>query len=89
MSTLTPANGQNRINALSVPVSVVVCEKVVKLEQLLQWSPGDILTFDKSPSSELSLQIGHRQVASGRAVTVGNHAAIRLVNVSDSRSSVR
>jgi len=71
----------SRINSVTVPVSVVVCTKALKLSELVKWEPGTMLTFDQSPSSEFSLCIGRRTIGLGRAVTVGNRAALQLVQV--------
>ena len=81
MATTDSRAGLNRINSVTVPVSVVVCAKALKLSELLKWEPGATLTFDQSPSSEFSLCIGRRTIGLGRAVTVGNRAALQLVQV--------
>ena len=81
MATNDSRAGLSRINSVTVPVSVVVCTKGLKLSELLKWEPGATLTFGKSTSSDLSLCIGRHTIGMGRPVTVGNRAALQLVQV--------
>ena len=84
MATTDSRAELSRINSVTVPVSVVVCTKGLKLSELLNWEPGATLTFGQSPSSELSLCIGRHTIGMGRAVTVGNRAALQLMQVNPS-----
>lgn len=70
-----------RLGSLPVQVSVRVCSRSLKLDEMLQWVPGTILTFDRRASEPLAICIGHQTVGNGHAVTVGPNFGLRLSHI--------
>ena len=70
-----------RILSLPVTLAVLLAEKDIPVESILEMTVGTILEFDASFDSELSLCVVDRPIASGQAVKVGESFGIRLTHV--------
>ena len=70
-----------RILGLSVPVAVVLAERGLPIESILQITVGTILEFDVSFGAELSLVVGDRSIGSGNAVKIGEHFGLRIASI--------
>lgn len=70
-----------QLKTLPVSISVRVCGQSLKLNELLEWAPGTILSFDQSAGSPLELKIGEQTIADGHAVKVGTKFGIRIGQV--------
>jgi flagellar motor switch/type III secretory pathway protein FliN len=70
----------NVLSALrvTVPVSVNLAGKKIKLEEVIDLGPGSIITFDKACDAPLEVSIGGRPVATGEAVKVGERFGVRV-----------
>jgi flagellar motor switch protein FliN/FliY len=85
VDALTPAppreHDVDRILSLTVSLAVLLAEKDIPVESILEMTVGTILEFDASFDSELSLCVVDRPIASGQAVKVGERFGIRLTHV--------
>ena len=70
----------NVLSALrvTVPVSVNLAGKKIKLAEVIDLGPGSIITFDKACDAPLEVSIGGRPVATGEAVKVGERFGVRV-----------
>ena len=57
---------------VTVPVTVMLASSRQSVDQILDFSPGSIIQFDKSCDDHLSLKIGEQTIAEGEAVKVGD-----------------
>ncbi len=71
----------DRILSLPVTLAVLLAEKDIPVESILEMTVGTILEFDASFDSELSLCVVDRPIGSGQAVKVGERFGIRLTHV--------
>lgn len=63
---------------VTVPVSVNLAGKKIKLAEVIDLGPGSIITFDKACDAPLEVSIGGRPVATGEAVKVGERFGVRV-----------
>lgn len=70
-----------RILGLNVPVAVVLAEKALPVESILQITVGTIIEFDVSFGAELSLVVGERTIGRGNAVKMDEHYGLRITGI--------
>jgi flagellar motor switch protein FliN/FliY len=63
---------------LSVPLSVRVAERSMRVRAILDLTPGSIVEFDTPASSELDLLANNRLIARGVAVKVGEKFGLKV-----------
>ena len=78
MAELNSTHDLDRIGSLPLTISVKVCQKTLKLTDLLNWTPGTVLAFDQPRTSPLTVSIGSHKLGEGQAVKVGSRLGIRL-----------
>jgi flagellar motor switch protein FliN len=81
-------SGINQILGLSVPVSAILAERPLPVETILQITAGTILEFDVPFGSDLSLMVGHKTLARGQAVKVGEHFGLRITGIDSLRERI-
>ena len=67
-----------RILGLSVPVTVVLAERDMQIESVLDITVGTIIEFDVAFDAELTLQVGNRRIGTGQGVKVGENFGLRI-----------
>ena len=67
-----------RILGLSVPVTVVLAERDMRIESVLDITVGTIIEFDVAFDAELTLQVGNRRIGTGQGVKVGENFGLRI-----------
>ena len=72
---------------IEVPVCVVLAERNVPLERILELRPGAILDFPRRHDSPLELHVNGSRVGRGRAVDVGERLAFLVDEIEASASS--
>ncbi len=70
-----------RILGLSVPVSVILAERLMSVSSILAIRVGTIIEFDARYDSELTLQVADRVIGKGIAVKVGENFGLRLSSI--------
>lgn len=71
----------SRILGLVVPVSVILTQRDMVIESVLQITVGTIIEFDMSFDAELSLQVSNQVIGHGQAVKVGENFGLRLTQI--------
>ena len=69
------------ILGLPVPLRVILAERLMSVESLLEITVGTIIEFDVPFDSDLTLQIGDRTIGHGEAVKVGESFGLRLSRI--------
>lgn len=69
-----------RILHMRFPLVVVLAEKPINFEEILNWSTGSIVEFDCPCDSDLALMVGNKKIGRGIAVKVGEFFGIRISN---------
>jgi len=78
-----------RILSLPVSLAVLLAERSMPVESILEMTVGTILEFDASFDSELLLCVADRPIACGQAVKVGESFGIRLTHVGSVHQRVK
>ena len=66
---------------LDVPVVVVLAERTMQVNEVIQLRPGAILEVDKSAEQDLTLRINNRDVGTGSAVKVGENFGLKIAAI--------
>lgn len=69
---------QNNVLSIETPVSVTVARQQVPLGEVLGITPGAILRFDKRCTEPLSIEVAGKEVATAKAVTLGERMGVRI-----------
>jgi flagellar motor switch protein FliN/FliY len=75
-----PAEVQ-RILAISVPLAVMLAERYMPIESILEVTAGTIVEFDVPFDSDLTLEVAGRPIAQGQAVKIGENFGIRISRI--------
>ncbi len=67
-----------RILGLSVPITVVLAERLMPVEAAIAIRVGTIIEFDVLFDEEPVLFVGNRPIAKGQAVKVGENFGLRV-----------
>ncbi|MEO1277659.1 MAG: FliM/FliN family flagellar motor C-terminal domain-containing protein [Planctomycetota bacterium] len=69
------------ILSLDVPVVVVLAERTMQVNEVVQLRPGSILEVEKSAEQDLTLRINNRDVGTGSAVKVGENFGLKIAAI--------
>jgi flagellar motor switch protein FliN/FliY len=72
-----------RILGLHVPVSVVLAEREMTLQAVLELTVGSIIEFNVPFDADLKLHIGNQEVGQGQAVKIGENFGLRITRIND------
>ena len=76
------------ILSLDVPVVVVLAERTMRVNEVVQLRPGSILEVDKSAEQDLTLRINNRDVGTGTAVKVGENFGLKIAAIGSQQERV-
>lgn len=76
------------IKALEVPLVVVLGERALRLDDILNWVPGSIVELGKEAEEDLEIRIRNRPIGLGSAVKIGENFGIKLNFVGDPKDRV-
>ena len=71
----------SRILKLSVPVIVVLAEREMTVESILQITVGTIIEFDVPFDAEFPLRVSNQTIGRGQAVKVGENFGLRITRI--------
>ena len=71
----------SRILKLSVPVIVVLAEREMTVESILQITVGTIIEFDVPFDAEFPLRVSNQTIGRGQAVKVGENFGLRVTRI--------
>jgi len=67
--------------AIQTPVSVILAQKKVPLERIVDLVPGSIVTFDAHCDEPLILEAGGKPIATGETVKIGDKFGLRIRDI--------
>ncbi len=70
------------------PYSVVLAEKQMTLQTLLQYSVGSVIVFSEVEADRLRFEVSGNEVARGTAVTLSSELALQLNEVRPPRDYI-
>lgn len=79
----------DRILRLKLPLSIVLAEKELSVDELLTLRPGDVLEFDKRVDDPLSVLIHSKPIGAGVAVKRGEKFGMRIQKILSPEETVR
>ena len=66
---------------LDVRVVVVLAERTMQVNEVVQLRPGSILEVEKSAEQDLTLRINNRDGGTGSAVKVGENFGLKIAAI--------
>jgi len=73
---------------LDVPLIVRIAERVMHVDEVVQWVPGMIIEMAKSADEELELLVNNVPIGVGSAVKITENFGIRITFVGDLRKRI-
>lgn len=73
---------------LEVPLIVRIAERVMHVDEVVQWVPGMIIEMAKSADEELELLVNNVTIGVGSAVKITENFGIRISFVGDLRERI-
>jgi len=70
---------------IPIRVNVIVGKKMVKLRDVLDFSPGSLLVLDRSAGESLSIYLGDTFFARGEAAIIEDAFGVRITGINDPR----
>lgn len=70
-----------QLQDIKVPVSLVLGNAMLPLEQLVHLQEEQIIELDRVAGEAVDVRINGRTIAKGEVVVVNNHFAVRLINL--------
>ncbi|ADG82383.1 flagellar motor switch protein FliM [Thermincola potens] len=74
-------NTQRRLEKAKITLSAVLGETTIKLGELLELQPGDVIQLDNRTTDELKILVGDRKKFYGRPGTVGSRLAVQITRL--------
>jgi len=78
-----------RLLQLELPVIVVLTEKRVTLEEVLNLCVGDILAFKKHNSELLDILVNDKRIGSGKTIKVGERFGVHVREIGAPRETLK
>ncbi len=73
---------------VTVPLTVELGHSVMKIEDVLQLSPGSVIDLDRNADEPVDLKINGKLVARGEIVVVGNCFGIRVSEILETGKNI-
>ncbi len=80
--------GVERILGLPVPVIVLLAERDMTVDLIVEIRVGTIIEFDAPFDSELTLQVANRTIGCGQGVKVGENFGLRISRIGTVRDRI-
>lgn len=71
----------SKILGLTVPISVILTQRNMTVESLLEITVGTIIEFDMSFDAELAMQVVNQTIGRGQAVKIGENFGLRITQI--------
>ncbi|RKY24399.1 MAG: hypothetical protein DRP79_07830 [Planctomycetota bacterium] len=78
----------SRILKIRVPVIVVLAEKMLTFQEVLNINEGMVLEFEKNSSEPLDLLVNDRKVGTGYVVKIGERFGLKIGEIGNAREIV-
>lgn len=89
MSESAPHPNIDRILQIKIPVTVVLAEKSMSLEEVQNLSPGSVIEFERHYQQYLDLLVNNKPVARGETVTVREKFGIRIREIGPLKETIK
>jgi flagellar motor switch protein FliN/FliY len=76
------------IMKLEVPIVVVLGQRGVKIQEILNWIPGTIIEFGTEAEEDLEVRINNKPVGTGTAVKVGENFGVQIRYIGDPKERI-
>ena len=86
--TDTPPN-LDRILSIRIPVTVVLAERKMSMEEVMGFAPGSVIEFDRHHQHLLDLCINHKPIARGETVTLREKFGLRVREIGPLKDTIR
>ncbi len=83
-----PAN-LDRVLKIKIPVTVVLAERQMTIEEVQNLSPGSVIEFERHYQQHLELYVNNKPVARGETVTVREKFGLRVREVGTLQETIR
>lgn len=70
---------------IPIPVNVIIGKKMVKLKDLLNFSPGSLLVLDRSARESMLIFLGDAFFARGEIMVIEDTFNVRITEINDPR----
>ncbi len=84
----TPPN-LDRILQIRIPVTVILAERRMPLEEVLNLSPGSVIEFDRHHQQLLDLCVNNKPIARGETVTVREKFGLRIREIGSLKETIQ
>lgn len=74
---------------LEVPIAVLLAEKTMNVEDIVELAPGTVITFDKQYEQSLDLLANGRKIGTGVAVKVNENFGIQIKEMKPREDTIR
>jgi len=71
-----------------VPVSVVLAERLMTIDEIVATQAGTIIEFDVPFDSELTLYVANSEIGHGQAVKIGENFGLRINRIGTVRQRI-
>lgn len=70
---------------IPIKVNVIIGQKLVKLRELLEFTPGSLLVLDRSAGESLLIHLGDTFFAKGEVTIIEDTFGVRITEINDPR----
>lgn len=77
------------ILSMRVPLIVKVAEKKMTMDNILKFSLGSIIQFDKDVYENIELMVNNHTIAVGQPVKIGENFGLRLLQVGNIEKTIK
>ncbi|MBN2065157.1 MAG: FliM/FliN family flagellar motor switch protein, partial [Sedimentisphaerales bacterium] len=77
------------ILSMRVPLIVKVAEKKMTMDNILKFSLGSIIQFDKDVYENIELMVNNHAIAVGQPVKIGENFGLRLLQVGNIEKTIK
>ena len=85
----TSPENLERILKIRLPVTVVLAERQMNMEEILNLSPGSVIEFERHHQQFLDLLINNKPVARGETVTVREKFGLRVREIGEIKDMIK
>lgn len=76
-----PEADLERILAIPLTLNVVVAQKAIRMEELLNLQPGDVIEFEKPVEEPLTVEIHGTPIARGTTIKRGEKFGLKISSI--------
>lgn len=78
-----------RVFKILVPVIVNVAEKKMPIEEIIRFSPGYIIQFNKNSDELLELRVNNKKLADGEAITIEERFGLQIKKITSLETKIK